>query len=252
MKGKTIQSVQRAIDILNCFDENYIELSLKEISERLALNKSTVHGILNTLHNNRYIQQHTNGNYMLGQDLYNKSNYAIQASKLRLRSTSKHYAVRISNKYKCTSHVFALERGRLQFLDMTLPMNSYYVISTVLSNAMPLYCTASGKIVISYMSSAERDVYFKNTELKAYTSKTLVHKEKILEEIESVIEKGYSLENEETDEGCLSVAVPILIEKVRLFGTISVTGSKLKITGEVEEIAKDLKEMSEKISKDLL
>ena len=50
--GKTIQSVQRAIDILNCFDAQTPALSLGEISARLQLNKATVHGLLNTLHNN--------------------------------------------------------------------------------------------------------------------------------------------------------------------------------------------------------
>ena len=50
--GKNIQSVQRAIDILNCFTAANPALSLGEISARLQLNKATVHGILNTLHNN--------------------------------------------------------------------------------------------------------------------------------------------------------------------------------------------------------
>ena len=41
MEGKTIQSIQRAIDIMNCFNENVHELSLKEISEKVGLRKST-------------------------------------------------------------------------------------------------------------------------------------------------------------------------------------------------------------------
>jgi len=250
-KGKNIQSVQRGVDILNCFDDSRIELSLNDISEQLGLNKSTVHGIINTLHNNRFIQQNSNGRYMLGQALFNKSIYAIHASKARLRSLSKGYMVQISNRYKCTSHVFAFDRGRLQFLDMTLPINSYYVISTVLNDVMHLYCTASGKIVLSYMSLSERKEYFRHTELKAYTPKTLTLKEKILEEVDRIAERGYSFENEEVEEGALSVAVPILADEERLFGTISVTGSKVKIKGKIDEIARDLQEASEKISREL-
>lgn len=250
-RGKNIQSVQRAIDVLNCFDDNNIELSLKEISERLSLNKSTVHGIINTLRNNRYIQQNPNGNYMLGQALFNKSLYAMHASKSRLRSISKNYTIRISNKYKCTTHVFALEGGQLQFLDMTLPINSYYVISTVLHDVMPLYCTASGKIVLSMMSTSEREEYFKNTTMSAYTNKTHTTKEAIIKEIDKIIETGYSIEDEEVEEGCFSVAVPILLENDRLFGTLSVTAPKIKIKDKVEIIAMDLKRASKEISQDL-
>ena len=64
--GKIIQSVQRAIDILNCFDDLNTALTLGQISERLALNKSTVHGILNTLHCNDFVRQIPTGQYMLG------------------------------------------------------------------------------------------------------------------------------------------------------------------------------------------
>ena len=250
-KGKMIQSVQRAIDIINCFDENSIELSLQEISERLKLNKSTVHGIINTLHNNKFLQQNINGNYMLGQSLFNKSIYAVHASKIRLRYISKGYMTKISNKYKCTSHVFALEGSRLKFLDMTTPVNSYYVISTVLNDIMKLHCTASGKILLSYMSIDERNEYFKQTEFIAYTYKTLITKEQIINNVESVIEKGYSFEDEEIEEGCISIAVPILTIDGNLFGTISMTGSKVKFNGKVDEIVSDLKSITNQVAERL-
>ena len=64
--GRTIQSVQRAIDIINCFEDNKSELTLGQISAALDLNKSTVHGILNTLYQNDFVRQNSSGRYMLG------------------------------------------------------------------------------------------------------------------------------------------------------------------------------------------
>ncbi len=250
-KGKVIQSVQRALDIIDCFNENDIELSLQEISGRLDLNKSTVHGLLNTLHINRFIQQNENGNYMLGQALFNKSIYAIRATKTKLRSISKGYMARLSNKYKCSSHVFTVESNKLHFLDMTTPVNSYYIISTVLNDLMHLYCTASGKILLSYMSVGARNEYLENTELEKYTEFTLTSKKRILENIDHIIENGYSTENEEVEEGCISIAVPIFTKHNDLFGTISVTGSKVKISGKEDEIVSDLKDISSKITFEL-
>ena len=43
-----IQSVERAIWILKCF-ERHVELSLTEISHMLSLHKSTVFGLISTL-----------------------------------------------------------------------------------------------------------------------------------------------------------------------------------------------------------
>ena len=59
--GKVIQSVQRAVDIINCFEDITTERSLSELSTMLDLNKSTVHGILNTLHNNNFVRQNQRG-----------------------------------------------------------------------------------------------------------------------------------------------------------------------------------------------
>ncbi|HKL11271.1 MAG TPA: IclR family transcriptional regulator [Clostridia bacterium] len=250
-KGKNIQSIQRAIDVISCFDENNIELSLSDISKCLQLNKSTVHGILNTLHNNRFIQQNCNGNYMLGQALFDKSVLAMQSSKTRLRTMSKSYMTSISNKYKCTTHVFTVNGNRLHFLDMTTPVNSHYIFSVALGSQMQLYCTASGKILLSRMSVEERNEYFENTKLISNTRKTLVDKELLIENINSIIEKNYSLEDEEADEGCLSIAVPIVTRKDALVGTLSISGADVKIRNKIEEIARDLQKVSAKLTEDL-
>ena len=83
--GKTIQSVQRAIDILNCFDAQTPALSLGEISARLQLNKATVHGLLNTLHNNGYVCQNSRGEYLLGSALFSKASLAGSTAGSKLR-----------------------------------------------------------------------------------------------------------------------------------------------------------------------
>ena len=70
---RQIQSVQRAINILNCFTMTNSALTLGQISNQLNLNKGTVHGILSTLYQNGYISQNGNGQYMLGAVLFNKA-----------------------------------------------------------------------------------------------------------------------------------------------------------------------------------
>ncbi|MDF2962558.1 MAG: iclR helix-turn-helix domain protein [Paenibacillus sp.] len=44
-----IQSLDRALNILNLFDEQTKELKITEISSRIGLHKSTVHSLLKTL-----------------------------------------------------------------------------------------------------------------------------------------------------------------------------------------------------------
>jgi IclR family transcriptional regulator, KDG regulon repressor len=49
-----IQSVERALQILDLFDEYSAELKITEISTRMNLNKSTIHSLLKTLQKHGY------------------------------------------------------------------------------------------------------------------------------------------------------------------------------------------------------
>lgn len=54
---KTIKSLQRAINILDLFDEQAAELGVTEIAEKLGLHKSTAAGLIYTLEYNGYLDQ---------------------------------------------------------------------------------------------------------------------------------------------------------------------------------------------------
>ena len=51
----TIQSVARALSIVDCVARNNYQLGLTEIAKRLNLNKATVYGLLNTLEQFQYV-----------------------------------------------------------------------------------------------------------------------------------------------------------------------------------------------------
>jgi IclR family KDG regulon transcriptional repressor len=55
-KGR-VQSIDRAIAVLNCFSLKRQELRLTEIADELDLNKSTAHGIITTLKYHGLIDQ---------------------------------------------------------------------------------------------------------------------------------------------------------------------------------------------------
>lgn len=50
-----IQSVERALQILDLFNDHTTELKITEISDQMGLHKSTVHSLLKTLQASRYM-----------------------------------------------------------------------------------------------------------------------------------------------------------------------------------------------------
>lgn len=70
-KTSHVQSVARAMQLLETLAESDSELSLAEISGKLEWPKSTVHGILTTLRDYHFVDQSAeNGKYRLGRRLF--------------------------------------------------------------------------------------------------------------------------------------------------------------------------------------
>ena len=85
-----IQSVERALQILDLFNDHTTELKITEISDQMGLHKSTVHSLLKTLQASRYMDQNPeNGKYRLGLKLVERGNLVINTLNIR----------QIANKY---------------------------------------------------------------------------------------------------------------------------------------------------------
>ena len=76
---KIINSVQKAIDILNLFDRQNSELGTTEIAKILDMPKSTVAGLINTLEANGFLDQNPeNRKYRLGLKLVERSSMLLR------------------------------------------------------------------------------------------------------------------------------------------------------------------------------
>jgi len=249
-KSRVIQSVQRAIDIIECFDKENKELSLHEISTNLDLNKSTTHGLINTLMINGYIHQDVkNGKYYLGKKLIMK---ALMVSEDRiLRNAGEGFINHITEKYGVTGLLFLYKDKALISIKNTIPKESYYSLNSNTMLDTPLHATASGKLVLSNMPHEVLRKYIENNELYKFTSNTIVETESLLRELKNIKDQGYSIEKEEVELGIYSIAAPIYNEKNNLIGTISIIAPFFKIDGFLEEIINDIKNAGIEISKNL-
>lgn len=224
LSGKQIQSVQRAINILNCFTTTNTALTLSQISSRLNLNKGTVHGILNTLHNNGYISQNLSGQYMLGAELFNKACLAPDTRKKICVDHSHDRMQMLSDRFQANATVFSVEDKRLMVLDTTEPTTCAFIVRKA-TPEISLYGSASGKILLSYLPQKETDAYLAKGPFPALTDHTKTTREQLENEFAHIRENGYSYEHNELFVGVSAIAVPVFNQYGnQLFGTISLTG----------------------------
>ncbi len=247
---RLIQSIQRAIDIINCFSQYKPTLSINEISKELSLHINTTRGIINTLVYNGYLRHDPIENkYSLGLVFIPKAELVNTNSVDRIKEIVRPYLYEIANKYEVSSRLQLISRQKIFTVDTVNPENSRYILLTRMDTPFPINATSSGKLYLYYTNEEEREKHLNNISQVKYTDKTIISRNDLEKELEFIRLNGYSIENEEIGLGISSIAIPLFNHMDTFFGTISVTATISIIEKVHDKVLIDMKRASEEIKK---
>jgi IclR family transcriptional regulator, KDG regulon repressor len=216
-----IQSVERALRILDLFDEHATELKITEISERMGLNKSTVHSLLKTLQTHGYIRQNSeNGKYELGMKLFERGNYVIHS--LDIRHLAKKYLLDLSVKTGQTTHLVILDGKEGVYVDKVEGSMATIRYSRI-GRRIPLHCSAVGKVLIAFRKQAELQKILSEYVYTKQTEYTISNEADFLRELEKVRQQEYAIDNQENEPGVRCIAVPIRNHENQVIAAISLS-----------------------------
>jgi len=243
-----VQSINRAIQILRCF-ENGNKLGLTEISTAVGLHKSTTYGLITTLKNNGLLDKNEDtGKYQLGVELFR-----IAAN------------VQMDLREICSPHIRQISEYTGETVNLVIPdgINVIYIekqesdhsvkISTSIGKRLPMYCTGVGKAILAYLPAQEASSILDRTMLVPYTKNTLTSKESLIKQMEQTRESGYAVDMEELEYGLVCVAVPIINHQRRPIAALSCSGPKQRMSGErIESIFSEMSLHAGEISRMLI
>ena len=247
-----VQSVDRALRIIEFLAENPTGAGITEISKSLGLSKGTVHRLISTLKERDFAYQSSNT------ELYRLSYkilylYNCISNNIDMFKVSRPIIRTFADKVDATVHLATLDekRSNIVYIDRIEPMNSQklFVMSSRVGKKAPCYCTAAGKMLLSQYSDDEIRDIMKGEEYKTYTDKTIKNIDEFLEEIHKVRKQGYALDENEYDHGIICISIPIYNSNGKIDFTMSVTD--LILYTKVEELINlkgQLDEVSRKVS----
>src|SRR5437870_4995924 len=201
-----LSSVANAIRLLTSFSGEEDELGITTLAGRLRLAKSTVHRLAATLTGARVLEQNgETGKYRLGLALFElgalvrrRMDVANEARpKLRelLETTGETVQLGIIDHYSVL-YVYEMESRRA------------IRMAAAVGARAPLHCTAVGKVLLA----AQPEEYVRQVldlGLKAYTPKTIVKQEELLETLAEVAQRDYATDDEESETGLRAIASPV-------------------------------------------
>ena len=230
MAERLIQSVERAIDILELFLDSEPELSVKEISQKLNLSKSTVHGLIKTLEHRGYLQQNPDDlKYKLGIKIFALGN-SIE-NNLDIGKLAQPIIKRLVEELKETVHLVVRQQDELFYVAKIEGPHTLRIYSNVGKSA-PIHCTGVGKAILAYQDEKEIERILSSVNLESFTEHTVTDKEEIKAQLKLIKNKGYSIDDEEIELGLKCVAAPIFDHKGNAIASLSCASPKMRLTDE--------------------
>lgn len=245
-----LQSLDRAVSVLELLGESDSPLGLADVCERMGLHKSTAHRALMVLERCGLIERTPENRFRLGLKLYELGSRAVEQIDLRARVHP--WFRRLSAQVGETVHLGVLQKTSVVYLDKIEPVNRRVWLASRIGTSNPAYCTAMGKAMLAFLPEEAASALIGRIRFIRLTPRTLITSEALLRSLDRVRRRGYAIDDEEVESGVRCVGAPILSESGYPMAAVSVSGPTSRITQQsVPGIAEHLLRCCREISASL-
>lgn len=209
-------SVEKALKILKCFNENEKELSLNDLAAKLAIPKPSLYRLCYILSKEGFLSKNTKSNtYRLGIQMLEIASVYINRS--NFVGSIENTLEELSKEVEETVIVYKLE-GFSRKCIMRFESEHALRHAVSIGEKLPLNKGATGKVILSFMTEKNRNDYFDFLDL------TSNEKLRMEEELNNIREDGYYISMGERDKFLASAAVPLFNGDIGIFGALGVSG----------------------------
>jgi DNA-binding IclR family transcriptional regulator len=224
-----VQVLDRVLAILDALAAERGDASVTELAETLKLHKSTVHRLLMILSQHRLVERDANGRYHLGLKLFELGTVAI--GKFNIKERARNHLQTLLDEVDETVHLCVLEGGEVLYLDKIESTRSIRMACRT-GRRNPAHCTAVGKAILAHLPERDLDELLKVHGMPRMTPKTITTPADLKADLKKIRERGYSIDDEEVEEGVRCVGAAILGHYGRPLAAISVSAPSFRVTME--------------------
>jgi DNA-binding IclR family transcriptional regulator len=226
---KTVQSVERVLNIIEALAEHGSPMNLGDLADKVHLKPSTVHRLLSTLLVRDFVDQDEDSRYRLSLKLFHIGNAAAYSTDIKALAAP--FMQELLDQCNETVNLAVLDRDQVVYIDQ-MESNNIIVVKMFarVGNRGPAHCTGSGKVLLSALSQDELDRYLDTVNLEKFTNNTITDRKMLAKELARVAREGYALDLGERDDEVRCVAAPIKTHEGKVVAAISVSGPSMRMT----------------------
>ncbi len=226
----SIQSVDRAMTLLEAIAEAGGETTLTELSRRTKLNISTCHHLLSTLVNRGYVAKvPVRRSYALGARILYLSNACLTQVDLPVRASP--FIEQINTTTGETVHLAVLQGDTMVKVAKRESRHPVRVDTGALGKTDAAHATASGKAMLAWLPEDEMRRVLAHG-MARYTPNTITEWPALIEELRHVRRNGYSMDREEFQPGVICIGAAIRDHNGAVVGAISASTPTMRASDE--------------------
>jgi DNA-binding IclR family transcriptional regulator len=221
-----ITALQRGLRLLHLFSEAPCGLTAKQVASLSRLPVSTVHRFLANLVTAGFLNRDGEGTHSLGIACFSIGQAAV--GQLDIRRLSLPYLRELNQQTRETIHLtvrHGLSAVYVEKLDSPEPLR----IHSRIGAAVPLYCTAVGKVMLAYMPEDEQQRILPGLNLQRQTSNSVGSLQELKTALYRVRKNGYACDLEENERHIRCVAAPIWDHTGSVQSSLSITAPTVRM-----------------------
>ena len=224
-----IQTVSRALDLLEQFQGGDAELGITDLSNRMKLQKNNVFRLVVTLKAKDYIEMNSStGKYRLG--LKTRALGQVATRHINLADQARPFLNDLKQQCREACYFSVIKEGYTYYVDgveSDLPVR----VAQRIGSSQPLYCTAAGRVQLAFMEPQRQQDLLAGSEMKGLTPRTITDPGLLRYELDRVVAQGYAVDDQEHDVGVMEIAAPVFDANGAIIGALSILGPEMRLAG---------------------
>ncbi len=247
-RNSGVQSLARALDILELLGRSGGELGVTEIGPAVGLPNGTAHRLLATLTRRGYARQvGESRKYTLGP----KALVLASSAREHLGSLARPFLEELMEVSQESSNLAALDKNSVVYIEQVQAPRMVRMFTEPGNRVLP-HATGTGKVLLAYQPEEAVDAVIQQTGLPRFTSHTITDAATLKQELRIVRQRGYALDSEEMEEGVRCLAAPVFGPDGKILAAMSVSGPAGRLDQDrLEELIPHIKRISTAFSESM-
>ncbi len=245
-----VKGVKRALNVLSCFTLETPELNLADICNRTSLPKATVHRLLATLAQSKFVvQDGETSKYRLGYKMMLMG--AIARSQVNYLSKAQPIFKELVYDIDETIAVASLD-GDQHVCTLVVEPERSVRVTTSIGTRRPCYFGSAGLVLLAYQPDTVLDEILPPEKLEAFTVWSVTDPTEYRRRLANVREHGYAIEKGEAFPDVTGLAAPIFDHEGKIVATASIVAPTHRVPDErIGALLKKIIEATTEISREL-